>query len=1315
MPSLFSSLKFFCFSPTKDTSDKKIKDEILKKIEVNGGTVQYCIQKFSTNYIILCNGLDEYDRDQHYYNFQSNSLDIPILSYKFINDCIDKNLIINDLQGYKISNIIDETIIRFEYQEPEVQEEIKEIQEIQEAYDDFFDLFGLDSAPIADGDVFKNMPPISEVLAEKAKEEKENQENQEKERQEKEKEKQKKEKSKFKSTYISDRKLAMNQKTSSPTTTTSYFDNDNNNDDHFDIDEIDFNLFSNIDLEIDEKPIEEDFNLFNIGHYDDNVNRGIKTKSKFDSLNNKIKNNGYIFQFVNKDVSLYHEKDFPNNFKSIKLFKQSPKGLSCMITEDNRCYIWGNIKSNQKVEQLEDHYQVDYCSVGASHSVMIKRGIHTVGLNKFGQLGNKNENNNCSGGGNNNKSMIENQIQRSISIINQNFLKKVLMVSCGKDFNVLLTNEGQVFSWGKNDLGQLGLGNSNGKENYEIKLVNFDDPYDSKSNKFISFISCGENHSIAIESNSSTDGNCRLYGWGSNSQGQIGEKYSSIPMLIKNQDQKSFNWKSPLVICTQDTTIVIEAPLKCTTFGVKFNSFLMNLKENFQDLTQFNIVVLKKKIGVLVYDEYIKASFLLKSLNYNENYHYQLIKLIIESNRFQHSHAVKLAKDCCEYGNLKVFKLLEHKFPLNLIDPVTLESPIHYSTLFSNNHLKSKIILEYCLNNKIYSIDQLNNQKETPLHYCSRFGNYEIATILLVRGCNRNLKDAQGQTPLHISVSQTNHQLSSLLCKHGAQSIPDKTMKNPLQYCSADIKSNLQNILFTNEVFISYAHKDSEFVNNLRSNFGLFSLRCWLDEYRLQAGCNWRAEITRGVVNSDVVVFVISETSINSLWCRKELKMSKKLGKVIIPIFLQSVQIDPILYGLFTFIPKTTKKTFKEMSEKELVSNVSSISNLIHSILNGTQESKLLTIQQQQQQNFEKSVQSLSRKQFFDRCYLNDKNSGCYLLFNNADRILFDFICDKFKENSIPTISSDEIIGRPSDQDDQFSLFNLMKQKKENSIQRKKNIELEKKLKLENDEKLKQQWKIKRKIEKKLEKSKLIPSDPNYQYLENYLIQLYNFKNDNENEINENENENNNNQNNIIQNNYFNNDNNNNNYYDDNDIPILNNNFNSSELNNNYFSSSSTIQIEDSYDNNNNNNNNQAIYYDDGKTSEEEFYKQLLIEKENEKYHSIQPLKEFIKNSLLMCILFTRKTTKTEIEKYCLQIEYAKSFKDEKGNQDKTIIVITPDLSLKDNQNTPSVIKDLVWYEIDSKNIDLIFENITLMYEVLEKTLQISNLVNNNK
>lgn len=84
-------------------------------------------------------------------------------------------------------------------------------------------------------------------------------------------------------------------------------------------------------------------------------------------------------------------------------------------------------------------------------------------------------------------------------------------IACGEYHTLALSNDGEVWSWGKGEYGRLGLGSSSSSSLPE--LVELLSEFDSDK---ISAIACGQASSFAV----TTSGKC--YAWGRNDQGQLG-------------------------------------------------------------------------------------------------------------------------------------------------------------------------------------------------------------------------------------------------------------------------------------------------------------------------------------------------------------------------------------------------------------------------------------------------------------------------------------------------------------------------------------------------------------------------------------------------------------------------------------------------------------------------------------------------------------------------------------------------------------------------------------------------------------------------
>jgi len=101
-------------------------------------------------------------------------------------------------------------------------------------------------------------------------------------------------------------------------------------------------------------------------------------------------------------------------------------------------------------------------------------------------------------------------------------LTGIIKIAAGNGHSLALKNDGTVWTWGRNDLGQLGIGSSNNDFNVPMKINSFTG---------VSAIAAGGFHSLALKN----DGT--VWTWGSNSLGQLGNgNYtdSNVPVQVSN-------------------------------------------------------------------------------------------------------------------------------------------------------------------------------------------------------------------------------------------------------------------------------------------------------------------------------------------------------------------------------------------------------------------------------------------------------------------------------------------------------------------------------------------------------------------------------------------------------------------------------------------------------------------------------------------------------------------------------------------------------------------------------------------------------------
>lgn len=86
--------------------------------------------------------------------------------------------------------------------------------------------------------------------------------------------------------------------------------------------------------------------------------------------------------------------------------------------------------------------------------------------------------------------------------------EKIVKVACGGSFSALITNIGNLYVWGRNDSGQLGLGEESQGDMHSAERYPRRIPFFEAERVFIKDIACGENHIVALAQNGA------IYYWG---------------------------------------------------------------------------------------------------------------------------------------------------------------------------------------------------------------------------------------------------------------------------------------------------------------------------------------------------------------------------------------------------------------------------------------------------------------------------------------------------------------------------------------------------------------------------------------------------------------------------------------------------------------------------------------------------------------------------------------------------------------------------------------------------------------------------------
>ena len=201
--------------------------------------------------------------------------------------------------------------------------------------------------------------------------------------------------------------------------------------------------------------------------------------------------------------------------------------FSMCLTEDNVLYSFGSNRNGQlgldsnknnynSPQLIPNLHNVEYIACGFCHTIckIYDNTYYGWGCNFNGQIGHD-----------------KYQTYNKPTLCN-NYPDNIIYIKCGHDHTLLLTLEGNIYSFGSNSYGQLGLNDSNIKETNTPTLI--------KDIPEIRRIECGSKHSMCI------DVNDYIWLFGGNDEGQLGlgdknHRYKPIlhPMLSNIMDISS--------------------------------------------------------------------------------------------------------------------------------------------------------------------------------------------------------------------------------------------------------------------------------------------------------------------------------------------------------------------------------------------------------------------------------------------------------------------------------------------------------------------------------------------------------------------------------------------------------------------------------------------------------------------------------------------------------------------------------------------------------------------------------------------------------
>lgn len=267
----------------------------------------------------------------------------------------------------------------------------------------------------------------------------------------------------------------------------------------------------------------------------------------------------FSFSFVNlnhQDVHLIHAQ----TVEDTTTFKHcAGKTSSLLLSEQGVVYGWGlwgessNISFSKKltiptdigknIELSEDDFFIDIFS-GEQHCFLLTAlgRVFGMGSGEEQQFGYTDY------------FFKANPVELT-SMFSLNKDEKITYIGCGGNFNIALTNQHRVFSFGKKEDGQLGI-NDDAKEDVTYDITN---RFTFQDGDYLIDVKCGASHALALSNNG------YVYVWGSNKFGQLGIK--DTLMLDEPTRLESINENAIQIACGRFTSYVLTNQAQLYGFG----------------------------------------------------------------------------------------------------------------------------------------------------------------------------------------------------------------------------------------------------------------------------------------------------------------------------------------------------------------------------------------------------------------------------------------------------------------------------------------------------------------------------------------------------------------------------------------------------------------------------------------------------------------------------------------------------------------------------------------------------------------------------
>ena len=99
----------------------------------------------------------------------------------------------------------------------------------------------------------------------------------------------------------------------------------------------------------------------------------------------------------------------------------------------------------------------------------------------------------------------------------------------------------------------------------------------------------------------------------------------------------------------------------------------------------------------------------------------------------------------------------------------------------------------------------------------------------------------------------------------------------------------------SSQLFLSYSRKELYFAEAIALHLQAAGIKTWFDLQQLEPGCDWSAEIKRGLTVCDGLILLVSRGAAESPYVDEECKHALESGKPIYALIFEAISADPIV------------------------------------------------------------------------------------------------------------------------------------------------------------------------------------------------------------------------------------------------------------------------------------------------------------------------------------------------------------------------------------------------------------------------------------